>query len=220
MYVGVCLLSWHTHLAAPPPHHVPGCPSLQGASGEITPEECPSPPPTPTEERRLHEQAEAAAEVAEAAPAPVAPTQPPRLLTPSDLLQSASTSSATTGRRSPAGAAGGAAAAPLAAAAEPAAAQEQEEPLASPPAVPAAAPAAAASQLDEAAVAAAVAEAMGGVHKKFVGHVSLMYRELLKVGAPNLPPLPVKQKPRRRSCCRGSNRFATNRTVTRAAGFA
>jgi hypothetical protein len=44
----------------------------------------------------------------------------------------------------------------------------------------AAAPSAARGGGGDEAVAAAVAAQMGGVHKKFVGHVSLMYRELLK----------------------------------------
>lgn len=44
----------------------------------------------------------------------------------------------------------------------------------------AAAAAAAAAGVDAAALGEAVAEQLGGAHKKFVGHVSLMYRELLK----------------------------------------
>lgn len=212
----------------PRPH---AAPPLQGQSGEVTPEECPSPPPTPTEQLRLAQQAAAAAEVAAATAAAAAAAaeasvqSPPRLLTPSDLLLSASSSSVTTGRSSPATTASDsgrrgtptapaersalatsrpvapqpaaapprvlAAPLPAPAAAEPTeasalAAEEEIAALPSPSELPSplavtAAPAAApAAATHNATVAAAVAEQMGGVHKKFVGHVSLMCRELLK----------------------------------------
>ena len=149
----------------PPPAPEPLVP--KGGSGDITPEECPSPPPTPTEQRRLAAEA-AALETAQAALAgAAAPPPAPRLLTPSDLLEAA--------------AAGGAA--PPSPALPAAAVEADEEPVLPPsPLAPASAvpPLPAAAAASDAAVAAAVAAQMGGVHKKFVGHVSLMYRELLK----------------------------------------
>ena len=36
---------------------------------------------------------------------------------------------------------------------------------------------------------------MGGAHKKFVGHVSLMYRELLKAKYPNIKIVPYTELP-------------------------
>ncbi len=170
---------------------LPAHPYMQGASGEVTPEECPSPPPTPTEQQRMAAEAAALAAAEAAASAAVVPPAP-RLLTPSDLLQSTEPSStATTSRSSPSSAAetGGRASAAGAAVPQPpvrilqrpevvlpaAAAAEDEEQLAAAPPSPAAAArdgsaaaAAAGGAVDE-AVAAAVLDQMGGVHKRFVG---------------------------------------------------
>ena len=110
--------------------------------------------------------------------------QPLRLLTPSDLLQAAGDTAATSGLRTQASThdAERARTSPL----------EQLHalaPAATPPSVGLAAQAGAAgtptsssavAAIQDAAAAGALLEQMGGVHKKFVGHVSLMYRELLK----------------------------------------
>jgi hypothetical protein len=122
---------------------------------------------------------------ASAAPAPLAipsPVAPPKLLTPKDLL------------RASAAAAGTPAAAPDRDAASPAPGSqpqpsikilqrptpEAEQPPPAPPSEPGSPAASAAHSADGGAVAAAVADEMSGVHRKFAGHVSSMYRELLK----------------------------------------